>query len=185
MQILIAYFSQTKNTEKIAAAICETLISRDHHVELVKVEDIKSNTLDDYDLLFIGSACQDADIAYPAIQLLEGIDFKPAFKLAAFVTHSTSMPYGSERNRELYQEWAGKCLPTITQLSEEKGFELLGYFHCQGKPAPEIAQFIHYRIIPEKAEWSEYIEEVNKHPDDDDLKAAGKFAEEILDKYSS
>ncbi len=39
MNILVTYFSQTGNTEKIAKAICEEAGTA-HHVELKKLEEI-------------------------------------------------------------------------------------------------------------------------------------------------
>ncbi len=62
MKILIAYFSQTNNTAKLAAGICEELLSQGQEVRMENICDITPETLNDFNLVFVGSACHDADI---------------------------------------------------------------------------------------------------------------------------
>ena len=180
MNILIAYFSQTGNTAKVARAIYEEVLSQGHKVHLKKIAEITSNSLNAYDLVFLGSACHDADLAKPIKQILEGIASLPPFKLAGFVTHATQMPEDGERARELYERWAGNCIRTFHQVSEEKQIAFLGYFHCQGVPSPPIEAFIHNTIVTDKDEWEMYIEEVRKHPNEEDLQKAREFARQVL-----
>ena len=182
MNILIAYFSQTGNTAKVARAIYEEVLSQGHKVHLKKIAEITSNSLNAYDLVFLGSACHDADLARPAKQILEGIPQTPVFKLAGFATHATYTPEGGERERELYERWASKCDLSFHQVSQEKQVEFLGYFHCQGAPSPPIEAFIHSTIVTDEDEWETYIEEVRKHPDEEDLQKAGEFARQVLAK---
>ena len=73
MKILIVYFSQTRNTEKIAVAMSEALSAQGHEVRMERVEGITPDLVDGYDLLFLGSACHDADLAQPAKRFLDGI----------------------------------------------------------------------------------------------------------------
>ena len=154
VRILIAYFTQTKNTEKIAKGIYEELSSQEHEVHLKEIERIDPDILNDYNLVFMGSACHDSDIAQPLKQFLEGISNSPSFKMAGFVTHSTFTGRGGKREKELYDKWAGKCIKSFNQVSKEKNIEFLGYFHCQGAPTPEIAEFIHQVIITDEDEWN-------------------------------
>jgi len=51
-----------------------------------------------------------------------------------------------------------------------------------GAPNPGIEEFIHNTIIPDEAQWAEYIEEVRTHPTEEDLTDARTFAREILSK---
>ena len=51
-----------------------------------------------------------------------------------------------------------------------------------GVPSSPIKGFINAEIITEEEEYAEYIEVVNKHPDETDLENAKQFAKEILDK---
>jgi len=47
----------------------------------------------------------------------------------------------------MYEQWAGRCAETFERISRQKGFNLLGYFHCQGAPSPPIEEFIHNEIM--------------------------------------
>ena len=180
MKILVTYFSQTGNTKKIAEAFFPTLAAKGHQVDLHELKKIESESLKDYDLVFVGSTCHSADIAKPVIDLLEGINGDAKFGLAGFVTHSTKMDTGSELDHEMYERWAGKCEGTFHRICEEKGVSFLGYFHCQGAPNPPIADFIHKEIIPDEAEFQEYLNQVMQHPDAQDLQNAKDFAKKVL-----
>ncbi|MBC8509151.1 MAG: hypothetical protein ISR58_04980 [Anaerolineales bacterium] len=185
MKILITYFSQTNNTARVAAGICEALISQGQQVRMENICDIAPETLTDYDLVFVGSACHDADIAEPVKLFLEEIDHAPFFKMAGFVTHATTMNDGSDRNQELYQRWAGKCAKSFDQISRERDIEFLGYFHCQGAPNEGIADFINRVIFTDEDEWTQYIEEVRMHPNEEDIQNVKEFARSVLLKFES
>ena len=182
MKILIVYFSQTGNTAKIARAICEAVLSQGHKAILKQVDEITAESLNDYDLVFLGSTCHDTDLAKPAKQLLEQIGDSSPFRLAGFVTHATHIPERSERARELFETWAGNCVRTFERMSEEKHIAFLGYFHCQGAPSLPIEAFIHNTIITNDDEWAAYSADVRGHPDKADLKKAKEFAQQVLNK---
>jgi menaquinone-dependent protoporphyrinogen IX oxidase len=92
VKILVAYYSETGNTAQIAEAICEGLSTKGHEADLMEIADaahageLAPNTLNAYDLVLLGSACHDADLARPVKQILERIPVSPAFKLAGFAT---------------------------------------------------------------------------------------------------
>lgn len=180
MKALITFFSQTGNTAKVARAIQEEVSSRGHEVYLREIGEVTAEGLNDFDLVYLGSACHDTDLAKPAKRLLENIGDSPAFKLAGFVTHATQMPEDGERGQELYERWAGNCIRTFHRVSEEKHFPFLGYFHCQGAPSPPIEAFIHNTIITVEQEWASYIAAVREHPDKADLQQAREFARQVL-----
>ena len=100
--------------------------------------------------------------------------------LAGFVTHATHTPEGGERNRELYQQWAGKCSRSFERASEEKGVELLGFFGCQGAPSPQIEVFIHNTILTDQEEWEPYLADVRQRPNAEDIANARAFAREVV-----
>jgi flavodoxin len=180
MKVLVTYFSMTGNTELVAKVIFEELSDNYDEVKLEQIAKIDPKSMEDYDLVFIGSACHDADIAKPVQAFLKNIPSSSGLKLAGFVTHSTYLGDGSKRRKELYEQWAGKCEGSLMKLCKKKGIEYLGYFHCQGKPSPEIADFIHRVIVTEEEEWKEYIKEVNRHPDEEDILNAKAFVQDIL-----
>jgi len=182
MRILITYFTHSNNTKEIAESIFDELEDQNHEVDIERIENVKPESLNEYDLVFIGSACHHADVGAPVKALLKEISHSPPFKMAGFVTHATKMAEGGERNKELYQRWAGKCVKTFTQVCEEKSIEFLEYFHCKGIPIPPIADFIHQEIILDEEEWEEYKEEIKTHPDEFDLLNAKAFAKSVLSK---
>ena len=182
MKILITYFSQTGNTEKIAEAIHE-ITSKNHESYLTRIKKVKIKELDDYDLVFIGSACHDTDLAKPALRLLKKIPDSPKYAIAGFYTHSTYLPEGDERIKKLSEEWSGKCSATFEELKNEKNANFKGYFRCQGIPSPGIEKFIHNTIIKDGEEWAVFIDEVKKHPNDNDIENAKKFAQDILNEF--
>ena len=182
MKILVTYFSQTGNTEKIAKAIHE-VSSKNHESYLNGIKKVKIEDLDDFDLVFIGSACHDTDLAKPVLRFLRKIPDSPKYAIAGFYTHSTYLPEGDEKIIELSEEWSGQCSKTFEKLEKEKNVNLKGYFRCQGIPTPGIEQFIHNSIIKDDEEWAVFIEELKKHPDENDIENAKKFAQDILNTF--
>jgi flavodoxin len=182
MKVLIAYFSQTGNTAKVARAIHEEVASQGHEVHLREIGEITSADLNAYDLVLVGSACHDTDLARPAKGILYGITNAPSFKLAGFVTHATLMPEGGKREKEFYERWAANCARSFLQSSQDRQIDFLGFFSCRGAPSPAIEEFIHDTIITDKDEWEAYIEELRQHPDEQDLLDAKNFASQVLAK---
>ncbi|MGD2207773.1 MAG: flavodoxin family protein [Anaerolineae bacterium] len=180
MKVLIAYYSETGNTAQVARAIGEEIQSQGYGVHLRDLGEIAPDTLTAYDLIFLGSACHDADLAKPVKQILDQMPVSPSFKLAGFATHASHTPEGGERQRELHERWAAGCQRSFRQASQEKGIDFLGYFGCQGAPSPPIERFIHSMIVTDEDEWEEYVQEARKHPDEDDLRKAKEFAQKVV-----
>lgn len=181
MKILVTYYSETDNTKRIAEAINEVTAQNNESI-LKDIKEVKKEEFDDYDLVFIGSACHSADFAKPVLDILSDLPESPRFKLASFLTHSTYLPDEDERKQFLYEKWAGKASKTLEWTCKKKEIECLGYFNCMGKPSDAIEKFIRKQIITEEDEWNDYIQVVKIHPDDEDIKNAKQFAEEILSK---
>jgi flavodoxin len=180
MKVLVTYYSETGNTALVAEAIYDEVVSEGHQADLCEVGDLPADALTDHDLVFLGAACHDTDLARPVKDLLARILPAPPFKLAGFATHSSMLPDAGERERQLYDRWASGCPRSFHQASEEKQIDFLGYFGCQGRPSPGIERFIHNTILTDEDEWATYRDEARKHPDDDDLVRARVFAQEVL-----
>lgn len=182
MKILVAYFSETGNTKRIAEAIGEEVAAGGHDVHIKTVGEISASQVAEYDVAFLGSTCHSADVAAPLRNILDGIPKGSKPKLAGFVTHSTVMPEGGAWQKEVYEQWAGRCPATFETLCKEKGITLLGFFHCQGAPNPQIEVFIRDTVMPDEEQWAEYIEDARKHPTADDIEAAREFTRGTLAK---
>lgn len=181
MKILVTYYSETGNTKRMAEAIHE-ITSQNNDSSLKDIKNLTIEELDNYDLVFLGSACHHADLAPPVLRFVEKMPVSSKFKLAGFVTHSTYPPEGSERYAKLFEQWGSKCEKTFKKIQDEKKIDYKGFFRCMGVPSKPIEGFIHTQIITEDGEWEEYIEEIIKHPDETDIENAKKFTKEILDK---
>ncbi len=181
MKSLVTYFTQTNNTKMIAEAIFE-VISRSGEAIIDTIRRVDLGSLDEYDILFVGAPCHDSDLAPPVKGFLERLPKSPNFKLVGFFTHATYLPDGSTRRQELYDQWAGRCVPSFENPCKEKDIELLGLFHCMGKASPPIEHFIHQEILNDEDEWIEYLPELRKHPTVQDVDNAKKFAQEMIDK---
>lgn len=182
MKILITYFSQTGNTEKIAEAIYEES-SKNNEVSLKPIKKVKIGDLDEYDLIFIGSACHDADLAKPVLRFLKKIPESPKYAIAGFYTHSTFLQEGEEKIKKLSEKWFGKCSVSFEKLEKDKNVNFKGYFRCQGVPSPPIEQFIHNAIIKNDEEWKAFLEEVKKHPSETDKENAKIYTKKILEEF--
>ena len=66
MKVLVTYFSQSGNTEKIAKAIWEEA-SQANEADLKKLEDITPGGVAGYDFIFIGSPLHSGSLAAPVL----------------------------------------------------------------------------------------------------------------------
>lgn len=180
MKILVLYYSQTGQTEKIANAIFSS-IPEGHEKTIEKLNDFDSTQLDSFDLVFLGSPCHSSDLAKNVRKFLEELNPNPKYKLAGFFTHG-SYPPERDGYEAVYERWVGKCSATFESASSEKEITFLGYYRCMGAPSPPIEEFIRKQAIPSEEEFQDYIKVARKKPDTEDIANAKKFALEIINK---
>jgi flavodoxin len=180
MNILIAYYSESGNTEKIAKSIHAEVLAQGHKSVLMHTNDLAIEELKRYDLIFLGSACHDSDLAVPIKEVLERIAPSPPFSLAGFVTHAATMPEGGEWQQKMYDQWAGRCVKSFERVCQEKEITWCGYFNCQGAPTPPIEDFIHQEIITDENAWLDYLAQIKGRPNEKDLEKAKKFTQSVL-----
>lgn len=181
MKVLVACYSETGNTEKIARTIYEE-VSKEHEAHLKKIKEVTADTLNNYDLVFLGSACHSADLTAPVKRILDALPVSARFKLAGFFTHSVPCPEDSARAHNLFNRWAGKCIVSFEKVSKEKQIDFKGYFNCQGTPSPPIQGFVKKEVIVSADGWKAYMGEARKHPSIEDLQKAKEFAREVLSR---
>ena len=71
---------------------------------------------------------------------------------------------------------------SFMKISSDKELDFRGFFRCMGAATEPIEDFIHNEIIPDKAEFEEYLVESRKHPDEVDLANAKTFVQRIIDE---
>jgi flavodoxin len=170
MKILVTYFSQTGNTEKVAKVIQEEA-AHGNEVELKKLEEISSGDLAGYDLIFLGSPLHAANLAAPVKEFLSSIQAGSGQKMAGFITHSA--PAYPEQAMDGFTE-------PIRTACQDNGIEYKGCFDCQGFLTEAVHEMVKKNQNLTDEQWAETVKQMTGHPDEEDLKKARAFAKEIL-----
>jgi flavodoxin len=160
MKILVAYLSETGNTEKLAKAIFESVTG--DAKDLLTFDKVAS--VEDYDLIFCGFPVQAHSVPGKAQKFIKAIP--KGKKVAFFITH------GSQRGGE----FATTALHHAGSLAVD--LKILGTFGSRGKVKDEIIEFLASK--PEHRVWAEEARNAAAHPDEADLHDVADFAREIL-----
>jgi flavodoxin len=163
MKVLVAYFSQTGNTKKVAEAIYGG-IKQDK--EIKKLQDVES--LDGYGFSFIGFPLQAFGPAKDAKEFLKA---KTAGKkVALFITHA--VPEGAPQ----LKDWLAKCEKAAS------GAEIAGIFDCQGELSQAVADMLLKSDDPNMQAFGKMRDSTKGQPDAPRIEKAKAFAREISAK---
>ncbi|MBN1142066.1 MAG: hypothetical protein JXB25_09795 [Deltaproteobacteria bacterium] len=162
MKVLVAYLSETGNTEKLAQAIFNSLSSGEK--ELLPLE--KVTGLDDYDLIFCGFPVQAHSVPKKASHFIKSIP--KGKKVAFFASH------GSQRGGE----FAVTAFHHAVSLSSD--LKVLGTFGSRGRVKMQLVEALSKQL--EHRAWAEEASNAATHPDEADLKDAADFARGIIIK---
>jgi flavodoxin I len=173
LKVLVTYYSDTGNTEKVAKAICEE-VSKKNKTDLKKVKDTKPEELGGYDLVFLGSPCHMNDLSAPVKKLLAALPKAPKYKLVGFVTHAAVVS-------EKHDNYDG-CFTSFEKACKEKQIGFRGIYDCMGVRAPYIREIVRKSRNISDAEWEAECKELEKHPSSEDLQKAKEFAKQVLAK---
>jgi flavodoxin I len=171
MKILIAYFSQTGNTERIARAIREE-VSAGNGADLAPIDSTGPDTAGAYGLVFVGSPCHAGDLSAQAKSFLAGLPQQGSFKLAGFITHASSA-----YERSGFE----KCIATFETICTAKQIPFLGCFDCQGYLSAEIQPYVRKARKVTDDEWNAIIDKMTGHPNAEDEENARRFARTTVD----
>lgn len=176
IKILVAYFSTTGNTEKVAKAIKEGITGNE--VDLINIKGFDPNSLGSYDLAFVGSGL---------------FGFNVSRKLTAFVKKMPQLPtkFAYFYTHEAPQQGAyPDCFKSVNKIIEKSNCEVVGMFDCCGENLVEKAeqqrQAMRSRLSPEEQKKAEeaFQNLVRAHPDVKDLENAKNFASSIINKLT-
>jgi len=155
---LVTYFTKTGNTKKVAESIFDAL---DGDKVIKPLDEVQS--IDEYDLVFIGFPINSHSVPYKVEVFLKNI---PAGKkIALFCTHG-SLP-GHRLSREAL-EYA------VVLAAKAK---ILGTYSCRGKVSYEALEVL--SKSPEHLEWIEMAASAASHPNETDLAEAKVFARQV------
>ena len=165
LKILITFFSNTGNTEKVANSMKDGLI--DYDVDLIPATDVDPITLSLYDIVFLGSGVYASRIDKSILNIIKkAVPDLPA-KLAYFCTHASL---------KLYQE----PFKRINDLVKEHNCEIVDDFDCVGENLgiPLETQLTMLERLPEdqKEQAKKDKEKIKGRPNETDLENAKKFA---------
>jgi len=165
LKILITFFSNTGNTEKVAKSMKDGLT--DYDVDLIHVNDVDPTTLSSYEIVFLGSGVYASRIDKSILTMIKkAIPELPA-KFVYFCTHASL---------KLYQE----PFKRITNIIKKHNCEIVGEFDCIGENLgiPLDTQLAMLERLPEDQREKAKKDRVqNKgRPDEIDIENAKNFA---------
>lgn len=156
---LVAYFSLTGNTQKVASAIFASLPEPKTIMPIAEVQGLV-----EYDLIFVGFPVHSHSVPPPAEKFLRSIP--KGKKIALFSTHGSHT--GSRLSREAIEH-------AVVVASQAK---LISTFSCRGKVSPRALEIL--SRSPEHEAWAEMAASARTHPNEHDLADAGNFASWVL-----
>ncbi len=163
MNILVAYYSETGNTRRVAEAIFAAL---GHTRKKLQPID-QAGPLGEYDLILCGFPVQHHSVPAKIIRFLGEIPLGK--KVALFATHG-SLRGGEKAVSAFY-----------AALSLLQGKTVLGTFGCRGQVKPQLID--DWMDSPQHQAWAREAQSANGHPDAADLEDARSFAEAM--QYSA
>jgi flavodoxin I len=170
MKIITIYFSQSGNTERIAKAIHVEASAR-HDSVIIKLDASQFPSLDDCNLIFVGSPCHAGTLSAPVRDFLSQLPDNPPFHLAGFITHAS--PAYSKTDFE-------NCIAYFASLCKKKNIFHHGCFECQGSLAPQLHELIKKSKKISDDEWDRYMASNNGHPDTEDENNARSYARKVI-----
>ncbi len=169
-KVLVTYFSQTGNTEKIAMAISEE-VSLTYDTDLKKLEDVSPGDVAGYDFIFIGSPIHASSLAGDVKVFLDGIPTGAGQKIAGFITHCA--PAYPDQDMDGFAE-------PVKTACQKNDMEYKGYFNCQGALIESLYEMVKNEQNMTDEEWEDWVNEMVDHPNEDDEANARVFAKEVL-----
>ena len=161
MKVLVAYYSETGNTEKIARAIYENIEKVDK--QLLPIQEIAD--VEEYDLIFCGFPVQASSVPAKFELFLKKLPKEK--KVAFFATH------GSLRDGQL-------ALTAFEYAASLVAAQVIGTFGCRGEVKPGLLEALMSK--PEHKAWAEEAQSAATHPDEADLEDGKQFAKQMVEK---
>ena len=163
MKILVAYYSETGNTRRVAEAIFQAIEGEDKELKPLN----ETGNIDEYTLIFCGFPVRAHSAPIPVQDFLKRIP--PGKNVALFSTH------GSSPEGQMPQEAIKNAVGLV------KG-EILGSFTCRGKVPQGMIENL--AGSPQHRAWADEASSASSHPDEADLEDARFFAQGVMKKVS-
>ena len=161
MKALVAFYSESGNTEKLAKAIYDGI-----NVPGKEIMPISDANAKDYDVIFVGFPVQASSVPAQVEKFIKSVP--EGKKLAFFVTHG-SFRGGQLAIAALYYAFSLALKITV-----------LGTFGCRGQVKPSLIDALLKN--PEHKAWAMEAQSAAGHPDDADLEDGKEFANLMIAK---
>lgn len=170
MKVLVTYFSQSGNTEKIASAIFEEL-SQAADAQFKKLDNVTANEVAEYDCLFVGSPLHSGDLAQPVKDFLKEMKGKSGQKMAGFITHFA--PAYPDQEMDAFTK-------SLKSACQENGMEYVGSFDCQGYLNDALHKPVQEKMGLSDEQWAGMVEQMTGKPNEEDVINAKAFVQSLL-----
>ena len=169
LKILVTYFSQTGNTEKVAKSIYEGCQGED--VVLKPIKEVDPSDLKNYEFVFLGSGIYASRVNKALADLIAAAQDLPP-KFIFFNTHASKKPY---------QDGFKVVKSKISESSQ-----IIDEFDCCGDNigVPEAMRKSMMERLPEdkRKEAEEHQQWLKGRPNEEDLQNAKIFAQSAIKK---
>jgi flavodoxin len=170
MKLLVTYFSQSGNTEKIAKAIWEEA-AKCSNADLKKHEELTPDLVAEYDCVFMGSPLHAGSLAAPVKECLSVLKSTSGQQMAGFITHMA--PAYPEQDMDAFEE------PMKTACTE-KGIEYRGCFDCQGFLAETMHEPVQKKLGIDDEKWAGMVKQMTGRPNQEDVDNARAFVRKLF-----
>jgi len=160
MKVLVTYYTQTGNTEKVAKAIYDAVAAQKEILPVAQAVPAG------YDLVFCGFPVHAHSVPGKMAEFIKGLP--KGQKVAFFATHGSLR--GGQLPRQAFDSAAGLAA----------GLKVLGQFGCRGKVDPKVIDALVKK--PEHKAWAEEARGADGNPDAADLQEAAEFAQAMVVK---
>lgn len=170
MKVLVTYYSQSGNTEKIAKAIYEEA-STVSDADLKKLEELTPEMVAEYDCIFMGSPLHSGNLATPVKECLSVLKVTTGQQMAGFITHMA--PAYPEQDMDAFAE-------PMKSACNEKGIEFKGCFDCQGFLAEAMHGPVQKKLNMNDKQWAEMVKGMTGRPNQEDVDNAKAFVKSLF-----
>ncbi len=170
MNILVTCMSQTGNTQKIAEAIFNEIPGEK---EIKRLNDV--NSLEEYDLTFIGFPIAQFSPAKPAQTFIE--TQTEGKNIVLFITHALPSKPVEPQQQKMIEGVLEKCKLCATQAN------VISIFSSQGELSETAANFMMKSDNPVLKKFGGMRTMTMGHPDAHDIEKARLFAREIVKNF--
>ncbi len=170
MKVLVTFFSQSGNTEKIARAICEEA-AKCSNAELKKLEELTPDLVAEYDCVFMGSPLHAGSLAAPVKECLSVLKPTSGQQMAGFITHMA--PAYPKQDMAAFEE-------PMKNACREKGIEYRGCFDCQGFLAEPMHDPVQKKLGMDDETWAGMVKQMRGRPNQEDVDNARAFVRRLF-----